>query len=58
MRGLYQCVKYKTILDAEDKVHGNKPNNSAILVMGGKLSPENQKVQETLGITIIEKYEI
>ena len=58
MRGLYQCVKYKAILDAEDKVHGNKANNSAILVIGGKLSPDNQMVQEVLGITVIEKVEI
>jgi hypothetical protein len=54
MRGLYQCVKYKAILDAEDKVHGNKANNSAILVIGGKLSPENRKVRDTLGIKALE----
>ena len=54
MRGLYQCVKYKTILDAEDKVHGNKANNSAILVIGGELSPENRKVRDTLGVKALE----
>jgi hypothetical protein len=54
MRGLYQCVKYKTILDAEDKVHGNKANNSAILVIGGELSPENRKVRNTLGVKALE----
>ena len=58
MRGLYQCVKYKAILDAEDKVHGNKANNSAILVIGGKLSPENRMVQETLGIIVQENTNI
>lgn len=58
MRGLYQCVKYKAILDAEDKVHGNKANNSAILVIGGKLSPENRMVQETLGIIVQENINI
>lgn len=54
MRGLYQCVKYKTIMDAEDKVHGEKGNNKAILVIGGSLCPENQKVSDTLEITVIE----
>ena len=58
LRGLFQCVKYKTILDAEDKIHGEKANNSTILVIGGELSPENRKVQEVLGITVIEKVEI
>jgi len=55
MRGLYQCVKYKAILDAEDKVHGDRANNSAILVIGGELSPENCKVRDTLGIIVLEK---
>jgi hypothetical protein len=55
LRGLYQCVKYKSILDAEDKVHGEKANNSAILVLGGELSPENRKVRDTLDIKVYEK---
>ena len=58
LRGLYQCVKYKNIMDAEDKVHGNKANNSTILVIGGELSSENRKVREILGITVKEKIEI
>ena len=58
LRGLFQCVKYKTILDAEDKIHGEKANKSTILVIGGELSPENRKVQEVLGITVIENVKI
>ena len=57
MRGLYQCVKYKTIMDAEDKVHGEKNSNMAILVIGGSLSPENQKVRDILGIVVIENFQ-
>ena len=55
--GVYyiQCVKYKCILDAEDKVYAKRANNAAILVIGGELSPENKKVQDTLGITVFEK---
>jgi len=55
LRGLFQCVKYKCILDAEDKVYAKRANNAAILVIGGELSPENKKVQDTLGITVFEK---
>lgn len=58
MRGLYQCVKYKAIMDAEDNVHGKKANNRAILVIGGCLSPENQHVRETLGVTVIDNFKI
>ena len=57
MRGLFQCVKYKCILDSEDKIHGEKHDNYSILVIGGELSPENKKVQDTLGINVIEKFE-
>jgi len=41
-------------LDAEDKIHGEKYNNKALLIIGGSLSPENLKVRDTLGITVIE----
>lgn len=54
LRGIFQCVKYKAILDAEDIVFGEKAQNSAILVLGGKLSPENHKVLETLGIKVLQ----
>lgn len=54
LRGMFQCVKYKAILDAEDKVHSEKSQNKAILVIDGELSSENKKVQEALGITIFK----
>lgn len=58
MRGLYQCIKYKAIMDAEDNVHGVKPINSAILVIGGSLSPENRQVCETLGVTVKNNFKM
>lgn len=54
MRGLYQCVKYKAILDSEDKVHGNKANNSSILVLGGELSKANRNVKDVLSVSVKE----
>ena len=56
LRGLFQCVKYKTIMDAENKIHGEKSNNKVLLVIGGSLSPENLKVRDTLGIMVIENF--
>lgn len=58
MRGLYQCVKYKAIMDAEDNVHGKRANNRAILVIGGSLSQENQHVCETLGVTVKDNFKL
>lgn len=57
LRGLFQCVKYKVIMDAEDKIHAKKNNNTSILVIGGSLSAENQKVRDTLGIKVIENFD-
>ena len=56
MRGLYQCVKYKAIMDAEDKVHGNKVNNKCILVIGGFLSESNKQIRDVLNIYVIEGF--
>ena len=58
MRGLYQCVKYKSIMDAENTVHGEKHTNRSILVLGGALSEENRYVRDWLGITVVEGLEI
>lgn len=58
MRGLYQCVKYKGVMDAEDKVHGENHTNRSILVLGGTLSEENRYVRDRLGITVVEGVEL
>ena len=57
MRGLYQCVKYKAIMDAEDRVHGNKTNNICILVIGGSLSESNKQIRDVLGVKVIEEFQ-
>lgn len=58
MRGLFQCVKYKAILEAEDRVHGEKSMNSSLLVLGGIMSTQNRMVQESLGITVVENFNV
>lgn len=52
MRGLFQCVKYKAILDAETKAYRNKGDNSVVLVIGGELSKENSKISEILEVDV------
>lgn len=56
LRGLFQCVKYKAILEAEAEVKGEIPYNKVILVIGGTLSESNKNVQECLGIKVIERF--
>lgn len=58
MRGLFQCVKYKAILDAESAIHGEIPDAKAILVLEGSLSPSNREIMNTLGIEVIENFVI
>lgn len=57
LRGLYQCVKYRAILDAENKAHGKFGKTRSILVIEGALSESNQQVKDSLGINVIERFE-
>lgn len=56
LRGIYQCVKYKAILDAENKTHGVLSNTRSLLVVEGSLSESNQQVKDSLGINVIENF--
>lgn len=56
LRGIYQCVKYKAVLDAENYVHGHLYDTKAILVIEGKLSPSNSHVRKLLGVEVIENF--
>lgn len=58
LRGLYQCVKYKAVLDAQDNVHGNYANNRCILVLGGELNKDNESVRAALDIEIYYGFDI
>ena len=56
LRGIYQCVKYKAVLDAESKAHAQFPLNRSLLVIEGSLSESNRQVMEALGINVIEHF--
>ena len=54
LRGIYQCVKYKAILDAEAQHRGVYANNRAILALGGSLTEQTRLAAEILGVTVFE----
>ena len=56
LRGLYQCVKYKAVMDAENLVHCSFSKCKAILVIEGTLSESNIQVRNSLGINVIENF--
>ena len=52
LRGLFQCIKYKKIMDSEDILHGVKKSNSVFFVVGRNLSSDNQQVCELFHIPV------
>lgn len=54
LRGLYQCIKYKAIMDAEDKAHEEIHDNQVVLVLGKSLSQSNRDLRDCFGITVYE----
>ena len=54
MRGVFQCVKYEAVLNAEESMGQCQRDCSTILVLGGKLPNELQALRVTLGIDVRE----
>ncbi|MFZ4475369.1 MAG: hypothetical protein ACOYPR_09275, partial [Saprospiraceae bacterium] len=54
LRGLFQCVKYKHLIEAEQIVLDEIPNSRIILALQGVLPDELVLVKNLLGIEVIE----
>lgn len=54
LRGLFQCVKYKHLIEAEQIVHDEIPNSRVILALQGNLPSELILIKNLLGIEVIE----
>lgn len=50
MRGIFQCVKYKAVMDAERVADYGRYENEVILVIGGEMSLSNKQFASDLGI--------
>lgn len=53
-RGLFQCVKYKYLIEAEQIVNDKKPDSRVILVLEGKFPEELNAVKNLLGIEVVD----
>lgn len=58
LRGLFQCVKYKHLIEAEQIVLDEIPNSRIILALQGSLPTELVLVKNLLGIEVIENIKI
>ena len=57
-RGLFQCIKYQSILDAESRANSEEPKNSVFLVLEGQLSVNNRRIRDVFNINVIENVRI
>ena len=53
-RGIFQCVKYKSILEAMRKVEYGRYAISTLLIFAGSMSDRNKQLAEVLGIKYAE----
>lgn len=53
-RGIFQCVKYRAILEAIRKVEYGKYDISTLLVIAGSMSDKNKILAEVLGIKYVK----
>jgi hypothetical protein len=54
-RGVFQCVKYRAVVEAVQATRNLKQNVRAVLVLGGELPDELTPVKNTLGVEVIER---
>ena len=57
-RGIFQCVKYKAVMEAIRKIGYDKYAVSTLLVTASGLSERNKKLAEALNVPYTENYKI
>ena len=58
MRGIFQCVKYKAVLEAVRTVECESFSVSTVLVLGGSLSDQNREIASELGVDFREGFKM
>ena len=56
IRGIFQCVKYKAVMDAERTIEASNHNNSTLLVIGGSMPAQAKRIANDLKVSYIEKF--
>ena len=55
MRGLFQCVKYQTLIEAQQRRQGLPLRSRVVLVLGGTIPTRLLSVKHLLGLEVIER---
>ena len=53
-RGIFQCIKYKAVLEAENNIEGTNKTSNCILVLEGSLTKSLKRVSRKLGVKVFE----
>ncbi len=57
-RGIFQCVKYKAVMDATRVVDYGRYSNETLLVIAGTISEKNKRLAKDLGIKYLDEFNI
>lgn len=56
-RGIYQCIKYRAVLESENLVSGVTKTVKCFLVLEGSLSRKLSRISEKLGVKVLESFQ-
>ena len=54
VRGLFQCVKYEAVLNAEARATGSAVDCEAVLALGGPMPSSLIRLRHTLGVQVFD----
>jgi hypothetical protein len=54
IRGIFQCIKYQTLVEALQRATQMAPNARLILALGGGLRAKHISLLHTLGVEVVE----
>lgn len=57
-RGIFQCVKYKAVMEALRTIEYSDYESIVLLVITGEMSEQNKRLAEDLGINYIENFKL
>ena len=55
LRGIFQCVKYKHLIEAEQKIENKPPDSKVVLALEGKFPAELVAFKNILGVEVIDE---
>ena len=53
LRGIYQCLKYRTVIEARELIEGTRRHVEVVLIIAGELTPKLISIKNTLGVNVM-----